>query len=130
MASEGPPAKKKKKMSVWEQPVSDLVEAGALGVPPAQKERVLRVYGGQSFNDFDAEWRLNEKLGGMFPSSFQTMVYCMNVLAEEDNPEACMREQFDKLGRGDDISSRMMKDMFNLVQSCVRTRLGERVWYV
>jgi len=116
-------------MSVWEQPISKLVAAGALWVPPKQKERLLRVYGSQGFLDFDKEWGFNDKIGAPYPTSFQSMIYFMNILAEEDDPEAQMQDQFDKFRYGDSISSRIMMDVFNLLQSCVRTRLGEHVWY-
>ena len=96
---------------------------------PKKKKRLLRLYGNQRFSDFDLEWKFNEKIGQPYPTCFQSMMYWMNTVSEEDDQEAQMQDQFDKLGYGNDISSRMMRDMFNMVQSCVRTRFGEKVWY-
>ena len=115
--------------AVWQQPVSVLIDSGALWVPPQEKKRLLRLYGNQRFLDFDVEWKFNEKIGQPYPTCFQSMMYWMNTVSEEDDQEAQMQDQFDKLGYGNDISSRMMRDMFNMVQSCVRTRFGEKVWY-
>ena len=116
--------------AIWQKPVSVLMKSGALWVPPEQKKRIIRLYGNQMLEDFDNEWKFNVKIGQPYPTGFQSMMYYMNTFAEEDDPEVLMRDQFDKLRQGgDDISSRIMKDMFNIVQSCVRTRFSEEVWY-
>lgn len=89
--------------------------ATGLFVPNEQRDRIRRLYGSMTF---DEEFGFNDKMGAFFPTCFQTMMYCMNVT------DGAIADQFDKLNW-----STIMQDMFNLVQSAVRTPLGEQVWY-
>ena len=115
-------------MQVWKQTVELLVEEGCIYIPVERKDYKLKVYGRQTLEDFDKLWNLNEKLGKIYPTSFQTVMYYMNTMAEDDSFEEQMQDQFNKL-RGSDIATRQLRDMFNIIQSCIRTRLNECVWY-
>ena len=115
-------------MQVWKQTVELLVEEGCIYIPAERKDYILKVYGRQTLEDFDKLWNLNEKLGKIYPTSFQTVMYYMNTMAEDDSFEEQMQDQFNKL-RGSDIATRQLRDMFNIIQSCIRTRLNECVWY-
>jgi len=116
-------------MQAWKQTVEHLVNEGCIYIPVEKKDYILKVYGRQTPEDFDKLWNFNEKIGKMYPTSFQTMIFCMNQMAEdEDSFEQQMQDQYDKL-RGSDIATRQFRDMFNIIQSCIRTRLNECAWY-
>ena len=118
-----------KRMQVWKQTVELLVEEGCIYIPAERKDYILKVYGRQTLEDFDKLWGFNEKIGKIYPTSFQTMMHYMNMMDEDDEGfEQQMQDQFDKL-RGSDIATRIVQDMFNITQSCIRTRLNECVWY-
>jgi len=110
----------KKKMTT--PTISEMMATG-LFVPNEQRDRIRRLYGSMTFDDFDKEFGFNDKMGAFFPTCFQTMMYCMNVT------DGAIADQFDKLNWSSDIGKTVMQDMFNLVQSAVRTLLGEQVWY-
>ena len=108
---------------IWEISVRELIEKNVLWVPTDHKDTLLRIWGGQTFKDFDNYWGFKDIISGPYETSFQNMMHYMNICDEEDDPEALMSYQFEKL------KSQHVKDMFNLVQSCIRTRVGEHVWY-
>lgn len=90
-----------------------------LYVPAAHKQRVLRLYGEWTFNDFDTQYRLNHRLGNIYPTSFDTLRHYMNLI---DNPEY-LQMHYDTLPTH-------LQDSFNLVQSAVGSRVGETFWCV
>ena len=117
-------------MQVRYQTVEHLVNHGCLYIPVEKKDYILKVYGRQTLHDFDTLWGFNEKMGNLYPTGFQTMIYSMNEFAkDEDSFEQHMQDQFKKL-QGTGIAARQLRDMFNIIQSCIRTRLNEKVWYV
>ena len=92
-----------------------------LYVPPQEKTRILRLYGEWNMADFDKNYNLNRELGGVYPTSFDTMLHYMNIL--EPN-EPYLQIHYQTLGR------QGLKDGFNIVQSAVRSRAGERFWCI
>ena len=95
--------------------VQDFVERDALYVPEAEKDRILAAYGSRSltsFNDF------NDKIGAQYEDPVSTMAHYMNIT------QGHLQDQFDKLAGQDEL-----RDIFNILQSFVRTRIGENVWY-
>ena len=115
-------------MQVWKQTVERLVEEGCIYIPAERKDYILKVYGRQTLEDFDKLWNFNQRIGAIYPTSFQTMMKYMNMMDEDGDFEQQMQDQFDKL-RGSDIATRVFRDLFNIIQSCIRTRLNECVWY-
>jgi predicted nuclease of restriction endonuclease-like (RecB) superfamily len=94
--------------------VRDFVERGQLFVPEADKPRILDVYGERSLTSFHD---FNIKMGSKYDDPVNTMTHWMNVT------EGHLQDQFDKL-------SGELADIFNILQSFIRTRIGEEVWYV
>ena len=92
-----------------------------LYVAPYDRTRILRLYGEWTMEDFDKNYHLNRELGGVYPTSFDTMLHYMNIL--EPN-EPYLQMHYQKLGR------QGLKDGFNIVQSAVRSRAGERFWCI
>ena len=90
-----------------------------LFVPAYDRTRILRLYGEWSIQDFDDNYNLNRELGGVYPTSFDTMMHYMNIF--EPN-EPYLQVHYQTLGR------QGLKDGFNIVQSAVRSRVGERFW--
>ena len=90
-----------------------------LYVPNDHLERVLDAYGHLTMRDLDRQHRLNAQLGAIHETSFQTMMHLMN---ERDGDVSAI---FDTV-RNDAVVS----DLFNIVQSAVRSRCGETVWYL
>lgn len=103
--------------------VKALHDRGLLYIPDDQKKRILRMYGNATLLDFDQTFGLNKCMGERYPTSFQTMMYYMNEL------EGDLSDQFDKLTHVGSPYKVFMRDMFNIVQSAVRSRIGEREWY-
>jgi hypothetical protein len=89
-----------------------------LYVPEEHKERIRRIYGGMTFGDFDELFDFNAKIGAPYSSCFKSMMYWMNEV------EGDLHDQHAKLAH-----SRPLSDVFNIVQSAVRSRIGEKVWY-
>lgn len=107
--------------------ISDLINAKKgkpiLYVPENEKERILRLYGNWTMDDLDKYYQFNQAIGSTYNSSFQTMMYYMNILAEEEDDELVLiQDQYDKLEK------EILKDSFNIVQSAVRSRVGEKFW--
>ena len=93
-----------------------------LYVPEHEKERILRLYGNWTMNDLDKYYNFNQAIGSYYKTSFQTMMYFMNQIAEEEDEYMEIQEQYNKLDR------EILKDSFNIVQSAVRSRIGEKFW--
>lgn len=93
-----------------------------LYVPENEKERILRLYGNWTINDLDKYYNFNESIGSQYKTSFQTMMFYMNQIAEEDDELFEIQEQYNKLDK------QILKDSFNIVQSAVRSRVGEKYW--
>ena len=100
-------------------PVRELVEGGALWIPAEHRKRILELYRGFTFSDFDQVFDMNRKIGAKGRTCFHTMMYWMN------QTEGRTQDQYDKL-TGDEP---YMRDVFNILQSAVRTRLSEHVWH-
>lgn len=90
-----------------------------LFVPSKDRTRILRLYGEWNMEDFDKNYNLNRELGGVYPTSFDTMLHYMNIL--EPN-ESYLQTHYQTL------EPQGLKDGFNIVQSAVRSRYGERFW--
>ena len=106
--------------------ISELIKSNkgkpTLYVSEKEKERILRLYGNWTINDLDKYYNFNESIGAKYETSFQTMMFYMNQLAEEDDEYFEIQEQYNKLEKD------ILKDSFNIVQSAVRSRLGEKFW--
>ena len=104
--------------------VHELYDTGLLYIPDNEKNRILRMYGNQTLLDFDKVYGLNQCMGERYPTSFQTMMYYMNIL------EGDLSDQFDKFIHVGSPYRVLLRDMFNIVQSAVRSRIGEKEWYI
>ena len=106
--------------------ISDLINAEKdqpiLYVPENEKERILRLYGNWTMDDLDKIYQFNQAIGSKYNSSFRTMMYYMNTIAEEEDELVLIQDQYDKLEK------EFLKDSFNIVQSAVRSRVGENFW--
>ena len=89
-----------------------------LYVPRKHKARILRLYGGFTMLDFDELYDMNNKIGSYYPNCFSTMMFWMN----ENN--GSLHDQWYKVS-----DDKVLTDVFNLIQSAVRSRIGECVWY-
>ena len=89
-----------------------------LFVPAYERTRILRLYSEWCLEDFDINYNLNRELGAVYPTSFDTVRFYMNMRNERE----LIQLHYNRLGR------QGLKDGFNLVQSAVRSRLGERFW--
>lgn len=101
-----------------EQLMTDNTNGPVLYVPAEQKDRILRLYGGFTMLDFDDLYDMNTKIGSEYHTCYNTMMYWMNVT------HGAMRDQWEKVSH-----DRVLTDVFNLIQSAVRSRVGECVWY-
>ena len=113
-------------MEVSSIKITDLINSKkgepCLYIPENEKERIIRLYGNWTINDLDKYYNFNEAIGSYYKTSFQTMMYFMNQLAEEDDEYTEIQEQYNKLDK------QILKDSFNIVQSVVRSRVGEQFW--
>ena len=102
-----------------EQLMTDDGDGGpVLYVPAEYKDRILRLYGGFTMLDFDELYDMNTKIGAQYHTCFNTMMFWMN------ETEGSLRDQWCKVSH-----DKVLTDVFNLVQSAVRSRVGECVWY-
>tara|TARA_Y100001980_G_C14248378_1_gene94384 strand:- start:55 stop:498 length:444 start_codon:yes stop_codon:yes gene_type:complete len=101
-----------------EQMMTDDGSGPVLYVPGHQRARILRLYGGHTFLDFDELYDFNRKIGAPYDNCFASMMYWMN------KTQGILRDQFQKLAH-----DALLSDLFNIVQSAVRARVGECVWY-
>lgn len=112
-----PDAKRVVDMTV-EQLMTDDGSGPVLYIPSVHKARILRLYGGHTMLDFDELYDFNSKIGGHLANCFQSMIQWMNHL------EGQLLFQWEKVS-----DDRVLGDVFNIVQSAVRSRIGECVWY-
>ena len=98
--------------------MSDDGSSPVLYVPAKHRHRILRLYGGHTIEDFDQLYSFNSKIGAPFDNCFKSMMFYMN-LSNGD-----LEDQWDKVAH-----ERVLKDVFNIIQSAVRSRVGECVWY-
>ena len=89
-----------------------------LFIPEEQRDAIVSTYAESTMREFDTVDGLNEKIGGMFDTCFQSMMYWMN------ETDGNLSNQMEKLKRYPKLH-----DQCNLVQSAVRSRRGEEVWY-
>ena len=101
-----------------EQLMTDDSNGPVLYVPAEHKKRIMRLYGGFTMLDFDELYDMNSKIGAPYPNCFNSMIFWMN------QTNGALRDQWLKV-RDDKV----VTDVFNLVQSAVRSRVGECVWY-
>lgn len=111
--------KRKKKMSVYDTAIEDMP---GLYIPEKHKARVLDRFGKLTVNEFDRLFDINTKIGGKgsfgYPTCLQTMQAAMNLTNGD------MQDQMNKV-RHDPF----LFDTLNILQSMVRSRIGEEVWY-
>ena len=102
-----------------EQLMTDVGEnQPVLYVPAEHRARMLRLYGGFTMLDFDELFDMNTKLCGIERNCYNTMMYWMNATKGD------LRDQWLKVSH-----DKILTDVFNLVQSAIRSRIGECVWY-
>ena len=110
-------AKKKKTVDMT---ICELCETPPyLYIPTDEKARILRLWGGFTMCDFDKFFKINLKFG---TDSNINCYQCMMVRMNET--EGRLRDQYEKLLGEDSLA-----DIFNILQSAVRSRIGEKVWY-
>lgn len=97
-------------------------------IPAEHKSRILRLYGGFTVPDFDKVFRLNEKMGSVYPNCWLTMMHYM--------VEGTLDEQIHKVDEDP-----VLHEIFNIVQSivrfwmfrrtdgCMHDEAGDSVWY-
>ena len=90
-------------------------------VPENEKDRIMATYGKQTFADFDAKG-LNSAIGAIFPGAMLNSGY-MSIGSWMREHGGNAQQLFDKLGPE-------WSDMFNIIQSTIRSRKGEKVWYM
>jgi len=101
-----------------EQLMTDDGKSPVLFVPSKHYKRIFRLYGGHTMLDFDELYKFNVKIGSPYPNCYKSMMYYMNLLQGD------LRDQWEKVR-----TERVLSDIFNVVQSAVRARVGECVWY-
>ena len=112
-----PNAKSMRDITV-EQLTFDDGESPVLYIPEKHKDRILRLYGGWKLTDFDDVLGFNGKMGSVYETGYQTMMFYMNETKGD------MADQAAKLN-----DNPPLHDAFNIVQSAVRSRIGETKWY-
>mgnify|MGYP007025764710 CR=1 FL=1 len=105
--------------------VSFLMEHGRCFVPGNERERIRMHYGNMTIAYMDSIYAFNQKIGAPLPTGWASMMHYLNV------SDGNIQSQFDKIVcGGDPISSAIIQDLFNIVQSTVRLmHTNERVWY-
>jgi len=89
-----------------------------LFIPEAQRDAIVRTYAGYTMRELDTIHGVNAKIGGMFDNCFQSMMHWMN------ETDGNLSDQMETLSFWPELH-----DQCNLVQSAVRSRRGEEVWY-
>ena len=90
-----------------------------LYVPDNKRKRILQLWGGFTMTDFDNLFHVNIKFGGKTDDNcYQIMMSMMNRTKGE------LRDEYIKL-----YDQKGLADIFNIIQSAVRSRIGEKVWY-
>ena len=112
------------KLFVVDCTIAKLVENMGAGnkyglfIPKEQRDAIVSTYAGYTMRDLDTLHGVNAKIGGMFDNCFQSMMHWMN------ETDGNLSDQMEKLKRDPELH-----DQCNLVQSAVRSRRGEEVWY-
>lgn len=81
-------------------------------IPPDVKEQVLKDFGMFTMNDFDKYFYLNDALGRPYDNCYASI---MSIKPLAKAYFKCLDPD--------------MQIMFNLVQSAIRSPLGEKVWF-
>lgn len=105
--------------SVFEMKIEDMK---GLYIPQKQKARVLARYGKLTISELDRLFDINTKIGGQGSFGYGTCLQTMQAAMNLTNGD--MQDQMDKV-RHDPF----LFDVLNLLQSMVRSRIGEEVWY-
>ena len=112
-----PNAKSMKEMTVEQMTFND-GDSPVLYIPEKHRDRILRLYGGWKLTDFDDVFGFNSKIGAVYETGLQTMMFYMN----ETNGH--LADQAAKLNENPSLH-----DAFNIIQSAVRSRINEAEWY-
>mgnify|MGYP004121332017 CR=1 FL=1 len=106
-------------MSIHDMKFEDM---NGLYISETQKTRILERYGKLTISDLDRLFDINTKIGGEgvfgHDNCLSTMMAAMNLT------NGHMQDQMDKV-RHDPF----LFDILNILQSMVRSRIGEEVWY-
>lgn len=106
-------------MSIRDMKFEDM---SGLYISDTQKTRILERYGKLTISDLDRLFDINTKIGGKgcfgYDNCLSTMMAAMNLTNGD------MQDQMDKV-RLDPF----LFDILNILQSMVRSRIGEEVWY-
>ena len=97
-----------------EQLMTDDGQSAVLYVPHKHVARIIRLFGGHTMMDFDHMYGFNNKIGAPYPNCYSSMMSYMNML------KGNMRDQWEKVSHDP-----LLSDVFNIVQSAVRSRIGE-----
>ncbi len=101
-----------------EQLMTDDGQSPVLYVPHKYVVRIIRLFGGHTMMDFDKYYGFNNKIGAPYLNCYLSMMSYMNML------NGNMRDQWEKVSHDP-----LLSDVFNIVQSAVRSRIGECKWY-
>ena len=107
------------KMSVFDMAFEDMQ---GLYIPEKQKARMLERYGKLTISELDRLFDINTKIGGQGSFGYGTCLQTMQAAMNLTNGD--MQDQMDKV-RHDPF----LFDVLNILQSMVRSRIGEEVWY-
>ena len=107
------------RMSVFEMKFEEM---NGLYIPEKQKARVLERYGKLTISELDRLFDINTKIGGQGSFGYGTCLQTMQAAMNLTNGD--MQDQMDKV-RHDPF----LFDILNILQSMVRSRIGEEVWY-
>ena len=106
--------------------ICQLMDSKVLFVPPEIKIKIKTLYGHMNFSQFDTVLQFNERgltLHKAPISSYASFWEAMNMTNGD------LQDQFDKLKIDNRSGLSQVLDLFNLMQSSIRTPLGEYVWY-
>lgn len=106
-------------MSVFDTAFEDM---RGLYIPEKHKARILDRYGKLTISEFDRLFDINTKIGGQGSFGYGTCLQTMQAAMNLTNGD--MQDQMDKV-RHDPF----LFDALNILQSMVRSRIGEEVWY-
>ena len=106
-------------MSVFDTAFEDM---RGLYIPEKHKARILDRYGKLIISEFDRLFDINTKIGGQGSFGYGTCLQTMQAAMNLTNGD--MQDQMDKV-RHDPF----LFDALNILQSMVRSRIGEEVWY-
>lgn len=108
--------------SVMQVSFREMFQTGVLFIPSHAQDRILKLYGGWTLQDFDTLLGLNEKMGEPEQNCLSSMRLYLNQVQGD---VASVRDQWLKLS-----NDPVLSDAFNVTQSIVRYVAGEKVWCV